>query len=220
MLLMVLLEGGVVSAPQALDGIQRLHTMRVKNGVAKIESFEFHAVPVRDHFKEYLSSVPATPVQGRRTPAKHVGAVMAILATFEQARVLPPESTPKANQLIRALIQFQSAFMNQESRAVQEYVSDALTTQLGQSGPGAYRELTANGWTSKAMEALVDYSRQHPFWSRPGMPDALSRYNVSSDDWDIVVEMFNRTRDQFRTTGQDLHEIFAVQRRNMPGGKP
>lgn len=53
-----------------------------------------------------------------RASAQHVGSVMALLATFQEADVLPPEASPEANQLIRALIQFQSAFMKSQNPAV------------------------------------------------------------------------------------------------------
>ena len=157
-------------------------------------------------------------VRTQRTPPQYVGAVMAILATFDHAQVLPPESSPKANQLIRSLIQFQSAFMNREIQSVQEYLSDALSTQLGPVGTDAHAKFFAAGWTSISMEALVDYSVQHPFWVRPEIRETLSRYNLSPSDWDLIVDSFTRARQQLQIAGKDVHEIFAVQRRKMPGG--
>ncbi len=38
-----------------------------------------------------------------------VGHIMALLAVFEEADVLPPEASPEANALIHALIQTQAA---------------------------------------------------------------------------------------------------------------
>ncbi|HEX2055392.1 MAG TPA: kelch repeat-containing protein, partial [Nitrospiraceae bacterium] len=47
------------------------------------------------------------PEHRARATSRHVGSVMAMLATFDEAHVLPPEGTAQANQIIKALIQFQ-----------------------------------------------------------------------------------------------------------------
>ena len=170
-------------------------------------------------YEEEFSTAYALLIQTKRTPAQYVGAVMAMLAVFDQVHVLPPESSPKANQLIRSLIQFQSAFMNRDAQLVQQYVSEAFTTQLGRASADVSAQFSANGWTSISMEALVDYSALHPFWNTPAIRADLGRYNLSPSDWDLVVEIFTQAREQFRRIGQDLHESFAIQRRSMPGGQ-
>ena len=54
-------------------------------------------------------------VPGRgATPSGPVGASMAVLATLQDADVLPPEGTPEANRVIKAVIQFQSVFLKSE----------------------------------------------------------------------------------------------------------
>jgi len=158
-------------------------------------------------------------IQRKRTPARHVGAVMAILATFDQAQVLPPESSPQANHLIRSLIQFQSAFMDQQATSVQQYLTEALRTELREDAGMAYAQFSKNGWTSTVMEAVVDYSATHTFWENQGRQDTFSRYNLSPSDWGVIVEVFTHARDRFRAEGKNFHEIFAAQRLTMPGGK-
>src|ERR1044072_8333341 len=48
--------------------------------------------------------------EAARTPSPYIGSIMALLATFQDAGILPPEGTSQANGIIKAVIQFQSAF--------------------------------------------------------------------------------------------------------------
>ena len=81
------------------------------------------------------STVSKNLLRSKRAPGRHVGAVMAILGTFHDAGVLPSESDPRANQLIRSLIQFQSVFMKSQEPAVQAFILAALSFR--KSGNGA-----------------------------------------------------------------------------------
>ena len=56
---------------------------------------------------------------------------MAVLATLQDADVLPPEGTPEANRVIKVVIQFQSVFMKSNDPAVQGFLSQALEAQGG-----------------------------------------------------------------------------------------
>ncbi len=55
-----------------------------------------------------------------------VGHVMALLAVFEEADVLPPETSPEANALIHALIQTQAALTKSTNPATRRWFTDAL----------------------------------------------------------------------------------------------
>src|SRR2546430_15308754 len=55
-----------------------------------------------------------------------VGHVMALLAVFEEAAVLPPETSPEANALIHALIQTQAALTKSTNPATRRWVTYAL----------------------------------------------------------------------------------------------
>ena len=63
------------------------------------------------------------------TPSGQVGASMAVLATLQDADVLPPEGTPEANRVIKAVIQFQSVFLKSDDLAVQVFLTHALAAQ-------------------------------------------------------------------------------------------
>lgn len=159
------------------------------------------------------------PGQSGRTPAAHVGSVMALLATFDEAGVLPPESSPRANQLIRALIQFQSAFLKSSDTAVREFLSSALQVhgrRRAQTMPDCF---ALTGWTSESLEAVVEYSMHHAMWENPRMSRAFHAYNLSERDWEFVQEIFLRARRNLSGRERDLHAVFARHRSRMPGGR-
>src|SRR3989475_10771973 len=55
-----------------------------------------------------------------------VGHIMALLAVFEEADVLPPETSPEANALIHALIQTQAVLTKSTNPATRGWFAEAL----------------------------------------------------------------------------------------------
>lgn len=159
------------------------------------------------------------PGQSGRTPAAHVGSVMAMLATFDEAGVLPPESSPQANQLIRALIQFQSAFLKSSEAAVREFLASALQVHGRQRAGAILDRFALTGWTSESLEAVVDYSMQHSMWDNPKLSRAFQAYNLSERDWEFVRNVFLQARRNLVGREHDLHAVFARHRSRMPGGR-
>lgn len=158
-------------------------------------------------------------IREKRAPARHVGAVMAILGTFNEAGVLPAESDPRANQLIRSLIQFQSVFMKSRVPEVQEYFSSALDTRWGEESSTVRDSFYAHGWTSKSLGAVVDYSRNKAMWQDEQMQEVFRQYYLSSADWVLVQEVFLAARQEFVAESKDMHEVFGKQRERMARGK-
>jgi N-acetylneuraminic acid mutarotase len=167
----------------------------------------------------FIPPVSAKPMKTSRAPAQHVGAVMAILGTFDEAGVLPPEADPRANQLIRALIQFQSVFMKSQTPAVQEYFSSALTSRWGTQGTAVRDSFYKKGWTSEALEAMVDYSKTHAMWPDERMKEVFRQYYLSPADWSLVQEIFLAARQRFVAENTDIHVVFAGQRDRMACGE-
>src|SRR6476660_3746377 len=67
------------------------------------------------------------PVQSQgRTSSGPVGASMALLATLQEAGILPPEGTPEASKIIQIVIQFQGLFMKSTDPAVRQVLGEAL----------------------------------------------------------------------------------------------
>src|SRR5438445_8901734 len=83
-----------------------------------------------------------------------VGHVMALLAVFEQADVLPSETSPEANALIHALIQIQAALIKSANPAARRWFADALHRNSSTEA-----ELSAaDGLSSRALEAILAHA--------------------------------------------------------------
>lgn len=161
---------------------------------------------------------PRPPSGGRTSPAK-VGAVMAFLATFEDAGILPPENSPNANRLIKALIQFQSAFMTSGHPAIQHWLREAFAAKFGEEAASALEGFRAGGWTSQALEAVVDYAAATPVWNAPDVAEGFRAFNVGRGDFDLLARTFTDARAAFSRNGQNVHEAYAARRKMMPGAQ-
>lgn len=161
---------------------------------------------------------PAVQPAGRAS-AETVGAVMAILAAFGDAGTLPPEQSPEANRLIKALIQFQAAFMRSEHPAVQHWLRDAFMARFGEAAPEALNAFKAGGWTSEALEAVVDYAAATLVWNDPGIHEGLRAFNIGRPDFDLLARVFNDARAKLETRGRTIHEVYTARRKEMPGAR-
>ncbi len=158
--------------------------------------------------------------QSGRTPAAQVGSVMAILATMDEAGVLPPEADPEANHLIHALIQFQSVFLASADPGVREWFSSALAEKVGTKRAAVLTTaFSSTGWTSETLEALVDSSSRRSAWEKPRWVEALGGYNVTVQDWELIARMFTQARERLLAQGKNVHAVFATHRAAMPGGQ-
>jgi N-acetylneuraminic acid mutarotase len=166
-------------------------------------------------------SPPGMSTEGRpRASLQQVGTVMALLAAFQDAGALPPEGTPEANQLVKALIQFQAAFMRSTNEAVQRLLQRALTETLGAQATAAEETFKHEGWDSRSLEAIVEYVASHPVWDEPelaGLQEGFSAYNIGRADLDRLAQTLRLARTQLASQGQDLHSVYATRRRQMPG---
>jgi len=154
--------------------------------------------------------------QTRASP-KQVGTIMALLAAFGEAGALPAESSPEANRLIKALIQFQAAFMKSTHPAVRRLLTDALTEHLGDRAQAAADSFQADGWTSQTLEAVVNYVAQHSVWDQPGLEEGLLPYHIGRSDFELLAQTFVTARATLLVRGQDFHTVYASRRRDMPG---
>jgi len=161
---------------------------------------------------------PAGRATSRASSAK-VGAVMALLATFEDAGILPPENSPNANRLIKALIQFQSAFMTSGHPAIQHWLLEAFTAKFGEAAPSTLDVFRTGGWTSRSLEAIVDYAVVTPIWNAPNVTEGFRAFNIGHSDFDLLAQTFTDARAAFSTKGQNIHEIYAARRKTMPGAR-
>lgn len=169
---------------------------------------------VNEMFRPPLSQASRT--KGRAS-SKQVGTIMALLATFEDGRALPPESHPDANRLIKALIQFQAAFMKSEDPAIRRLLTDALTATLGDRASTEVARFRSGGWTSESLEALVDFMAGHAAWQQTDVRAAFRIYNIGEEDFALLADIFLTARRNLAEQGYNLHTVYTSRRRDMPG---
>src|SRR5689334_17413680 len=101
-------------------------------------------------------AMPVTLHSQGRTPSAPVGASMALLATLQDADILPPEGTPAANRVVQIVIQLQSLFMKSTDPSVQAFVDHAFDGRSAARTQELGVQLRSGGWTSEIVEALCD----------------------------------------------------------------
>jgi hypothetical protein len=158
-------------------------------------------------------------VSSKRTGPALVGSVMALLATFEAANVLPPEDTSRANQLIHGLIQLQSALVKSQASELNDYISAAVDHRFEMEGRAIFQSIHQNGLTSKVLEALLIYDKKMPIWGQPVIAHIFQRYNLSRPDWQLIEQIFAQADTAYRAKGSSIHETYEQWRSQMSGNR-
>lgn len=152
------------------------------------------------------------------TPSGPIGASMAVLATLQDAGVLPPEGAPDANRVIKSVIQFQSVFLKSSDPTVQLFLTQALTAQEEGNAGKTLSRFRSGGWTSEVLEALSTQWVATAIDQRERLAPGFRQFNVSLKDFDSLMELIAKAHTAFMQGGQDIHQVFAQRRREMPGG--
>jgi hypothetical protein len=162
----------------------------------------------------------ATPTQTQRAgkiASPHVGAAMAVLATLEQARVLPPEGTKDADRVIKSVIQLQSVFAKSTDPAVREFLRRAV----GGKGDGrteqVLEQFQSSGWTPDVLEALADAAMSAQAEDIESLSKGLGSFNLSVEDFRQFMRLVKDGERALASDGRTFHEVFLSQRRMMPG---
>jgi hypothetical protein len=143
---------------------------------------------------------------------------MAVLAMFQDADVLPPETTPEANRIIKSVIQFQSVFTKGSDPDVQAFLRQALAAQRGGDAQEALSRFRSAGWTSDVLEALGNQWDVTTIEQREKFAPGFRQFNVNLEDFNSLMELVAKTRVSLERRGQNIHQVFAQRRREMPGG--
>src|SRR5713226_2170009 len=151
-------------------------------------------------FAWIIAALPAAGESSRPL----VGHVIALLAVFEEADVLPPETSPEANALIHALIQTQAALTKSTNPATRGWFAEALRLS---EAHGAERD-PREGLTSRALEAIVTYAETRPPTARPDVMAGFQEFNVSPADFDLMARIYRQARDRFRSAERNIHCIY------------
>jgi hypothetical protein len=142
---------------------------------------------------------------------------MAVLATLQDDNVLPPEGTPEANRVIKSVIQFQSVFLKSSDSAVQTVLSHAFAAQQGSDANEAASRFRSTGWTSNTLEALSEQWGAMAIDQRERLTPGFGQFNVSPADFDFLMKLVTKARTVLEQRGQNIHQVFAQRRREMPG---
>ncbi len=142
---------------------------------------------------------------------------MAVLATLEQASVLPPEGTKEADRVIRSVIQFQSAFSKSPDASVQGFLRDAVAGRYGEEGTPLLERFRADGWTAEILEALADADQRTSAEELERLATGFGRFNLSVDDFKRFMQLVREGRSALTARGQSFEEVYDHHRKAMPG---
>jgi len=142
---------------------------------------------------------------------------MALLATLEQANVLPPEGTKEADRVIRSVIQFQSAFGKSTDASIQRFLRDAVAGKYGEEVTPLLERFRANGWTAEILEALADADVRSTGEKLQELTAGLGEFNLSLDDFKRFMQLVREGRSALAARGQSFEEVFDHHRKAMPG---
>jgi hypothetical protein len=185
------------------------------------EARGFSADLMKEHLSPQHQMVNPHPdlLIAERASSSIVGTIMALLATFDEAGILPPEGTPQANQVIHALIQLQSTLMKSTSPELAAYRIEAEAFWRRQHSGGEGGDAGDKGLTAKVLGAFIAYDQEHSLWAVPKVVLAMQEFNVTRADWVMIVDLFHQAEAVFRQQGRSLYDVFEVWRISMPGGK-
>ena len=141
--------------------------------------------------------MPALVQSQGRTPSGPVGASMALLATLQDAGILPPEGTPEANKAIQIVIQFQGLFMKSTDPAVKQFVGEALNAKFAARAEDIGAEFRKAGWTSEVLEAVCDHYAGLSVQERAQLAGSFMRVNMRREEFESLSDLFVRARSAF-----------------------
>ncbi|MBM4127896.1 MAG: hypothetical protein FJ247_11195 [Nitrospira sp.] len=165
----------------------------------------------------FASPIPIQTPRSGNAPSPHVGAAMAVLATLEQARVLPPEGTTEANRIIKSVIQLQALFTKNTDPSVQEFMQRAVAHTQKDETERVLAQFHSSGWTPDVLEALADTALQSPPEALHRLEPGLRSVNLSVDDFRSFMQLVRDGEQALTEIGKNFHDVFISHRKIMPG---
>lgn len=142
---------------------------------------------------------------------------MAVLATLEQAQVLPPEGSREADRVIQSVIQLQSLFTKGTDRAIQEFAQQALAHKYGENAETVLERFRSQGWSANTLEAFADADVRASAEDLEDLAAGLGRFNLSVDDFRRLMQLVREGQSALETRGQSFQEVYTHHRNAMPG---
>ena len=163
------------------------------------------------------SEISLTLAQRAKAASPYIGSAMAVLATLQQAAVLPPEGTREADRIIQAVIQLQSVFAKGTDPSIQEFARRALATKRGEDAATSLEHFRAGGWTADMLEALADADSNASPDERKTLATGLGQFNLSVDDFRRFMQLVRDGRSALTAQGLAFEEVYTHHRSTMPG---
>ena len=142
---------------------------------------------------------------------------MAVLATLEQAQVLPPEGTKETDHVIKSVIQFQSVFGRSTDPSVQDFVRRAVTNKQGEHSTDVLAQFRSSGWTPEVLEALADADLSTPIEELRPLAAGFEQFNVSVEDFHRFMQLVRDGEQSLASRGTTFQEVFAFHWKSMRG---
>ena len=142
---------------------------------------------------------------------------MAVLATLEQAKVLPPEGSREADRVVQSVIQFQSVFAKGKDRFVQDFAHRAVAGKHGEEATALLERFRASGWIAEILEALADADQRASVEELKPLATGFGQFNLSIDDFTRFMQLVRDARSALAAQGQNFGEVYAHHRKAMPG---
>lgn len=173
---------------------------------------------LRPTWADAVQKPDLTPAQqSTRTASPHIGSAMTVLATLQDADVLPPEGTPEANHIIRFVIQFQSVFTKSNDLAVLEFARQALARQYGDQAADLVKGLRTTGWTADVLERLSDEEARRSPEDLHALAQGFAPFNLSVEEFHRFMQLVRDARQALHARGLEFQHIFSSRRKEMPG---
>ena len=173
------------------------------------------SIPLLSFAMNQVSPIPAQRTGTASSP--HVGSAMAVLATLEQAQVLPPEGTKEADHVIKSVIQFQSVFTNSADPSVQNFVRRAVTRTQGEHAADVLAQFRSSGWTPEVLEALADADLHMPVAELRSLTTGFEPFNLSVEDFQRFMRLVRDGEQALASRGQNFQAVYGSHRKTMPG---
>jgi hypothetical protein len=142
---------------------------------------------------------------------------MAVLATLEQAQVLPPEGTREADNVTKSVIQFQSVFAKGTDPSVQDFLRRAVTSKQSQHSTDVLAQFRSKGWTPEVLEALADAGLSTPVEDLRPLAAGFEQFNVSVEDFQRFMRLVRDGEQSLASRGTTFQEVFVFHRKAMQG---
>ena len=79
-------------------------------------------------------------------------------------------------------------------------------------------QFRSTGWTSDVLESLGEQWDTMAMDQRERLAPGFRQSNLSPADFGVLRDLVAKARTALEQRGQNMHQVFAQRRREMPGG--